>query len=160
VRACAAADAAAAAEREAALAAEAEEARAALEDARALYGRRSAVARAAKQQRAPPAELVGHTSSNRYLVPPHATFDFLAAIVARGAALEGAPGFLAIQVAAEPQREGAFRVSTLWESPAACSAWAASGTARRSHDLPDAVRQFAPARGEGVPEDHMPFVQE
>lgn len=44
----------------------------------------------------------------------------------------------------------------MWQSIPDFESWSLSDAARRSQ-LPDGVCQVVPKKGEGFPEDHMPF---
>ncbi|GLI62031.1 hypothetical protein VaNZ11_004608 [Volvox africanus] len=93
-------------------------------------------------------------NTNRFWVPADVLFDFVKAVAAREVALVEAKGFLDISVHSE--EHNVMVVSTHWNSPAAFEAWSRSAAASRHH-YPAGVYQYAPRRGEGVPEDYLPF---
>ena len=47
-------------------------------------------------------------------------------------------------------------MSTMWASIPQWEAWSAGAAARRHH-LPAGVLQYVPKKGEGFPEDYLPF---
>ena len=55
-----------------------------------------------------------------------------------------------------PESATVVRVQTQWESIPAWEAWS-GGPAARRHHYPAGLYQYAPKRGEGFPEDYLPF---
>ncbi len=47
-------------------------------------------------------------------------------------------------------------MSTMWDSIPNWESWSAGAEARRHH-LPSGVKQYVPRKGEGFPEDYLPF---
>ncbi len=83
-----------------------------------------------------------------------------------------APGFLGLSLAEDNGSDGsssnggsssqaaaaagAFVVRSMWGSAKEFETWSASPASRRV-GLPQGVYQFVPAKGEGLPEDFLPF---
>lgn len=80
--------------------------------------------------------------------------ELMASLVARASLMQAAPGCLGVML----QQDGpnGYRVSSMWQSIPDFEAWALSASSRRSQ-LPDGVFQMVPKKGEGFPEDHLPF---
>ncbi|MEW5318061.1 MAG: hypothetical protein WDW38_009314 [Sanguina aurantia] len=116
---------------------------------------RSVTAAAFRQGSTVPRGVAAFTNTNRYYVPSHVLLDFMKAIAVREAALLSADGFVGL-VVTEDEEALVFAVSTLWQTIPDFEAWSTSMPARRSH-FPRGVLQYVPAKGEGFPEDFVPF---
>ncbi|KAG2495085.1 hypothetical protein HYH03_006696 [Edaphochlamys debaryana] len=93
-------------------------------------------------------------NTNRFYVRPELMYDFVKAVAARELSLVEAQGFLNIAVRNEPGN--VMVVATHWESIPAFEAWSNSA-GRTRHHYPSGVMQYVPKRGEGFPEDYIPF---
>ncbi|GLC36881.1 hypothetical protein PLESTB_000182700 [Pleodorina starrii] len=146
----------AAAAAEARLASERDSARRDATALRAALHARSLASQVARRSGLPlaPSAEGQFVACNRFWVPAELMYDFVKAVAAREVALVEARGFLGIAVRSEQQF--VMAVSTQWESLAVYEEWARSDEARRHH-YPGGVYQFAPRRGEGFPEDYLPF---
>ncbi|EFJ49730.1 hypothetical protein VOLCADRAFT_89483 [Volvox carteri f. nagariensis] len=145
----------AAAATEAGLVSELEASRRDAAELRAVLHSRTLATQAARRAGMPLAPAEGHlVNTNRFWVPADVMYDFVKAVAAREAVLVEARGFLAISVLSE--EHNVMVVSTQWDSPTSFESWSRSAAARRHH-YPAGVYQFAPRRGEGVPEDYLPF---
>ncbi|GAX77967.1 hypothetical protein CEUSTIGMA_g5409.t1 [Chlamydomonas eustigma] len=97
---------------------------------------------------------IAFVNTNRYWVPENLIFDFVKSLAAREETLVTASGFVGMDVK-QPETK-IYEVSTQWASIAEWESWATSDVARRHH-LPAGVMQYVPKKGEGFPEDSMPF---
>ncbi|KAF6253030.1 hypothetical protein COO60DRAFT_1549617 [Scenedesmus sp. NREL 46B-D3] len=93
------------------------------------------------------------TNTNRFIVPKHVQQAFVAAWRQREADMQGQPGFLGFNVISDGETH---TVSSSWASIPEWEAWSVSEECRRSH-LPQDIWQFVPKKGEGFPEDFVPF---
>ncbi|KXZ49224.1 hypothetical protein GPECTOR_22g815 [Gonium pectorale] len=148
-----------AAANEARLTSQLEAARADADQLRSALRARTLATQAARRAGVPPATAGAEgpgqfVNTNRFWVPADLMFDFVKAVAAREVALVDASGFLGISVRSEELN--VMTVSTQWESIPAFEAWSCSADARRHH-LPSGVYQYVPRRGEGFPEDYIPF---
>ncbi|WIA29413.1 hypothetical protein OEZ86_011916 [Tetradesmus obliquus] len=110
-----------------------------------------AAAKQAKPVAAPAAK--EFTNINKFIVPKPIQQAFVAAWRQREADMQGQPGFMGFNVISEGD---SYTVSSSWASIPEWEAWSLSEECRRSH-LPQGIWQFVPAKGEGFPEDFVPF---
>ncbi len=101
-----------------------------------------------------PPGLVDFTNTNRYHVPDALLFEFIKSWAVREASLREADGFLGLTTSIEGP--GVVVVRSLWQSVPQWERWSTT-SARKMHNLPEGVAQYAPSRGEGFPEDFLPF---
>ncbi|KAF8073066.1 hypothetical protein HT031_000727 [Scenedesmus sp. PABB004] len=94
------------------------------------------------------------TNTNRFVVPKHVQPAFLAEWRRREREMQAFAGFTAFNVISDGD---SFTVSSSWASIPEWEAWSLSDPCRRSH-LPWGIWQLVPAKGEGFPEDFVPFV--
>ncbi len=87
-------------------------------------------------------------------MPPHLVFEFMKALGTREAAMQHAPGCLGMLV--EHRGAEVYEVCSMWLSIPDWEAWSA-GKVSRLLTLPTGVLQYAPGKGEGFPEDYVPF---
>ncbi|GIM03189.1 hypothetical protein Vretimale_7994 [Volvox reticuliferus] len=140
---------------EARLASELEAARRSAAELRSALHARTLATQASRRAGVLPERADGQfTNINRFWVPADILFDFVKAVAAREVALVEAKGFLNISVRSE--EHNVMVVSTQWDSLAAFETWSRSAAACRHH-YPAGVYQYAPRRGEGIPEDYLPF---
>eukprot|EP00775_Hariotina_reticulata_P008710 gene8710-8891_t len=145
---------------EAALQQQAAEFQARLAQLQTWYGKQAAVVAQLRKGKALEDGQIGFTNTNRFWVRQEQLFDFIKHWLAREALLQDQQGFFGLQV--QPQSGAAVDggvdvvVSSLWESIPSWEAWSKSDLARQHH-MPTGVYQYVPAKGEGFPEDFVPF---
>lgn len=100
----------------------------------------------------PPA--AAFVNTQRFWVPAPLLYDFVRCWLVREADMQAAGGFLGLQVV--PEEDGVVTVSSHWAEVPQWEAWSTSTAARRHH-LPSGIYQYVPKRGEGFPEDFVPF---
>ncbi|KAF6257036.1 hypothetical protein COO60DRAFT_1640292 [Scenedesmus sp. NREL 46B-D3] len=127
----------------------------------AWYGKQAVVAGQLRKGRRPAEGSVGFTNTNRFWVGQELVFEFLKHWVTRESQLQQQPGFLGLQVGdARPgvSADGGVDVlvASYWESAPLYEAWRNSSAAITAH-LPSGTYQYVPKRGEGFPEDFIPF---
>lgn len=102
---------------------------------------------------APPANqpFINHL---RFQVPPPLQKAFESAWRERELDMRGAPGFQGFKMEQDGEQ---YMVSSSWDTIPNWEAYSLSPAARRSH-LPWGIYQRVPDKGEGFPEDFVPFV--
>jgi heme-degrading monooxygenase HmoA len=98
-----------------------------------------------------------YTNVQRFVVSPGSTAAFQAAWREREAAMRQQPGFGGLSLVSDGL-SGDTIVSAQWASIVDFERWMTDDACRRSH-LPPGVWQYVPRRGEGFPEDFVPFVE-
>ncbi|KAL3157072.1 hypothetical protein ABBQ38_001319 [Trebouxia sp. C0009 RCD-2024] len=91
---------------------------------------------------------------NKFIVPEDKLEEFEATWHEREEFMQQMPGFLGFSM--ERQDGSDFVTTSKWASIPEWEAYSLSEIARRSH-LPWGVYQYVPAKGEGFPEDFIPF---
>eukprot|EP00879_Flechtneria_rotunda_P007091 GHRR01007443.1.p2 GENE.GHRR01007443.1~~GHRR01007443.1.p2 ORF type:complete len:179 (+),score=41.86 GHRR01007443.1:248-784(+) len=109
--------------------------------------------RPAKAPAASPAN-TPFTNTNRFIVPKHLQQVFTAEWRRREEDMQRHPGFQGLNVIHDGD---SFTISSSWASIPDWEAWSLSPECRRSH-LPWGIYQWVPKKGEGFPEDFVPFV--
>jgi len=97
-----------------------------------------------------------YTNTQRFVVAPSSAAAFQAAWREREAGMRQAPGFQGLSVITDALT-GDTVVSASWASIVDFESWMTRDECRRSH-LPPGVWQYVPRKGEGFPEDFVPFV--
>ncbi|CAD7696377.1 unnamed protein product [Ostreobium quekettii] len=93
------------------------------------------------------------SNTNRYHVPLQFTDAFETEWKCREVGMRGADGFRGLSV----DRKGEeYTVTSRWASIPQWEAYSCSPVARRSH-LPLGVWQYVPKKGDGFPDDFIPF---
>eukprot|EP00877_Chromochloris_zofingiensis_P001073 jgi/Chrzof1/10967/Cz05g18290.t1 len=95
------------------------------------------------------------TNVQRFIVPKHLQSLFSATWQERESAMKHYPGFQGLSVVSDGDH---VTVSSSWSSIPEWEAFSLGPEARRSH-LPWGVYQYVPKKGEGFPEDFVPFVE-
>lgn len=127
--------------------------------ARAAAAASAAPAAPAAAPAKPPAKdpaTTPYTNVQRFVVAPQSTSAFQAAWREREAAMRQFPGFGGLSLVSDGL-SGDTIVSAQWASVVDFERWMLDDACRRSH-LPPGVWQYVPRRGEGFPEDFVPFV--
>jgi heme-degrading monooxygenase HmoA len=93
----------------------------------------------------------------RFVVAPQSLPAFQACWREREAAMRRQPGFGGLSLVSDGLGSGDTVVTARWASAADFERWMLDDACRRSH-LPPGVWQYVPRRGEGFPEDFVPFV--
>ncbi|KAL3132730.1 hypothetical protein ABBQ32_009234 [Trebouxia sp. C0010 RCD-2024] len=93
-------------------------------------------------------------NTNKFIVPEDKLEEFEATWHEREDIMQQMPGFLGFSM--ERQDGSDFVTTSKWASIPEWEAYSLSEIARRSH-LPWGVYQYVPAKGEGFPEDFIPF---
>lgn len=96
----------------------------------------------------------GFNNINRFIVPEDKIDEFEAAWQEREAVMQQLPGFLGFSL--QRQDGSDFTATSKWASIPEWETYSLSEVSRRSH-LPWGVYQYVPAKGEGFPEDFIPF---
>jgi heme-degrading monooxygenase HmoA len=96
------------------------------------------------------------TNTQRFVVSPSSAASFQTAWREREAAMRQSPGFQGLSVISDGLT-GDTVVSASWASIVDFERWMTLDACRRSH-LPPGVWQYVPRKGEGFPEDFVPFV--
>jgi heme-degrading monooxygenase HmoA len=97
-----------------------------------------------------------YTNVQRFVVSPGSTAAFQAAWRERETLMRQQPGFGGLSLVSDGL-SGDTIVSAQWASIVDFERWMTLDACRRSH-LPPGVWQYVPRRGEGFPEDFVPFV--
>jgi len=103
-----------------------------------------------------PAKTKEFDNINRFIVPEDKTEEFEATWREREANMQQLPGFLGFSL--DKQQGSEYTVTSKWASIPEWEVYSLSETARRTH-LPWGVYQYVPGKGEGFPEDFIPFKQ-
>lgn len=92
---------------------------------------------------------------NKFYVPKEAQLIFVANWREREHDMQQFDGFLDFKLEQDGDK---FVASSSWASIPEWEAWSLSPECRRSH-LPGGIYQWVPGKGEGFPEDFVPFVE-
>eukprot|EP00878_Enallax_costatus_P025414 GHUV01027190.1.p2 GENE.GHUV01027190.1~~GHUV01027190.1.p2 ORF type:complete len:164 (+),score=46.25 GHUV01027190.1:122-613(+) len=93
------------------------------------------------------------TNTNKFIVPKHLQQAFLSEWRRREQDMQKHAGFVGFNVINDGEN---FTISSSWASIPEWEAWSLSPECRRSH-LPWGIWQYVPKKGEGFPEDFVPF---
>lgn len=104
---------------------------------------------------AAPAAAQQFTNINRFVVPKEVQPLFLANWREREQDMQQHSGFVDFELKQDGDN---FVISSSWASIPEWEAWSLSPECRRSH-LPSGIFQWVPGKGEGFPEDFVPFVE-
>lgn len=96
----------------------------------------------------------GFNNVNKFIVPEDKVPEFEDAWHQREEVMQQSAGFLGFSL--ERKDDSDFVATSRWASIPEWEAYSLSEIARRSH-LPWGVYQYVPAKGEGFPEDFIPF---
>lgn len=96
----------------------------------------------------------GFVNTQRFWVPANVHDDFVRCWILREAEMQRVEGFAGLQVVSEG--DGRMTVRSHWSTVPHWERWSTSRVARRHH-LPYGIFQYVPKRGEGFPEDFIPF---
>eukprot|EP00878_Enallax_costatus_P012649 GHUV01013212.1.p1 GENE.GHUV01013212.1~~GHUV01013212.1.p1 ORF type:complete len:648 (+),score=321.26 GHUV01013212.1:993-2936(+) len=131
-----------------------------LEQLQTLYSKQTVVVAQLRKGKVPAANAVGFSNTNRFWVRQELLFEFLKHWVIREGLLQQQDGFLGLQVQPVPGVTADSGVdvivTSLWETIPQWEAWSKSDAARQQH-MPTGVYQYVPEKGEGFPEDFVPF---
>jgi len=94
------------------------------------------------------------TNTNRFIVPKSCRSAFEAEWRQREKDMEKFAGFVDFRLVSDGEN---FIISSSWASIPDWEAWSLSPVCRRSH-LPWGIWQHVPKKGEGFPEDFVPFI--
>lgn len=116
---------------------------------------RASAAAPAKEGAKAPSASIGFKNCQKFFVPKEAEAPFQRAWKERAAHMENMEGFVSFNITQAGEN---YTVVSAWESIPAWEAFSLSAEARRQH-LPSGIWQFVPKKGEGFPEDFVPFYE-